>query len=78
MYNPVDIKVFVLKVAIIEFELRQPRRIWTYTTGYFHGMTKQKPLKNIVGWIILLLTAKILRDAMYLTSPNLGQITYKI
>ena len=48
---------------IIEFELREPlprSRIYTYTTGYFHDMTKQKSLRNFVEWIILLYTAKIL------------------
>ena len=65
---------------IIRFESREPRspgRIYTYTTGYFHDMTKQKSLRNIVEWNILLFTAKILQDAMYLTSPYQGQITYK-
>ena len=32
-------------------------------------MTKQKFLRNIVEWIILLFTAKLLQEAMYLTSP---------
>ena len=66
---------------IIQFEFRErrpPGRIYTYTTGYFHVMTKQKYLRNIVEWIILSFTAKILNNAMYLTSPYLSQITYKI
>ena len=59
---------------IIGFELREPRPpgrmcICTYTTSYFHGMTKQKSLRNIVEWIILF-TVKILQDAMYLTLPT--------
>ena len=65
----------------IEFELREPGppgRIYTYTTGYFHNMTKQISIRNDVVWIILLFTAKILQEAMYLTSLNLGQMTYKI
>ena len=42
-------------------------------------MTKQKSLRNIFEWIILLFTAKILLEAMSLiTSPHLGQITDKI
>ena len=44
----------------IEFELREPGptgRICNFTTGYFHVMTKQKSLRNIVVWIILLFTA---------------------
>ena len=66
---------------IIEFELRESwpsGRVCTYATGYFHDMTIQKSLKNIVEWIILLFTAKILQYAKHLTSPYLGQITYKI
>ena len=35
-------------------------------------MTKQKSLSG------LLFTAKILHEAVYLTSPYLGQITFKI
>ena len=48
---------------IIECELRKPGptgHIYTFTTGYFHDMTKQKSPRNIVVWIILLFTAKIL------------------
>ena len=69
----------MLIAQIIEFELwyGPPARICTYTTGYFHDMTKQKSPRNIVELIILLFTAKILQDAKYLTSPYLGQITYK-
>ena len=66
---------------INEFKLREPGapgHICTYTTGYFYDVAKQKSLRNIVEWIILLLTAKILQDAMYLTSTYLSQITYKI
>ena len=66
---------------IIEFELSAsgpPGRICTSTTSYFHDMTKQKSLRNIVEWIILLFTAKKLQEALYLTAPYLGQITYKI
>ena len=66
---------------IIEFELRRPGppcRICNATTVYFHDMTKQKFLRNIVEWAISLFTAKILQEAKYLTFPNLGQITYKI
>ena len=66
---------------IIEFELRgpgRPGRICTSTTGYFHDWTKQKSLRNIVEWIILLFAAKILQETMYLTSPYLGQIPFKI
>ena len=46
---------------IIEFELREPRppgRICTYATGYFHGMTKQKSVRNIVERIILFTAIK--------------------
>ena len=66
---------------IIEFELRGPglpNRICTSTTGFFQNMKKQKSLKNIVEWIILLFTAKILHEAGYLTSSHLRQITHKI
>ena len=66
---------------IIEFELREPRpfgHICTYTTGYFHDVTKQKSLRNVVEGNIVLFTAKILQDTMYFTSPFLGQIPYKI
>ena len=55
---------------VIEFELREPGpsgRTCAYTTGYFHDMTKQKSLTNIIEWIILLFTAKMLLEAMYLT-----------
>ena len=42
-------------------------------------MTRQKSLRNIFEWIILLFTAKILHEAIYLiTSPHLGQIADKI
>ena len=41
-------------------------RTCTPTTGYFHDKTKS--LRNIFEWIILLPTAKILQEAMYLTS----------
>ena len=67
---------------IIEFELRGPgllNRICTSTTFFFfQNMKKQKSLKNIVEWIILLFTAKILHEAGYLTSSHLRQITHKI
>ena len=66
---------------IIEIELSgsgPPGRICTSTTGYFHDMTKQKPLRNIVERITLLFTAKILQEAMYITLSYLGLITYKI
>ena len=57
---------------IVEFELRRTGplgRLCTSTTGYFHYMTKQKSLRNIVEWIILLFTAKILQEAMYRAFP---------
>ena len=58
---------------IIEFEVRRarpPDRICTTSTiGYFCDMTKQKSLRNIIKWIILLFTAKILQELNYLTSP---------
>ena len=41
---------------ITKFELKEPgppHRIFTSTTGYFHDMTKQKCLTNIVEWLIL-------------------------
>ena len=66
---------------IIEFESREPGPpgcICISTTGYFHDMTNQKSLKNIVEWIVLLFTATILDIAMNLISLYLGQITYKI
>ena len=66
---------------IIEFELRGhgfPCRIRSSTTGYFNDMTNQISLRNIFEWIILLFTVKKLQEAVYLTSPYQGQITYKI
>ena len=36
---------------IMEFKLREPGpngRTYTSTAGYFHGITKQKSLRNIV------------------------------
>ena len=66
---------------IIKFELRgpwPPGRICTSTAGDFQDMTKQKSLTDIVEWIILLFTAKIWHEAMYLISLYLGQITYKL
>ena len=66
---------------IIDFELRgpgPPGRISSSSYWVFSYMKKQKLPRNIVQWIILLLTAKILQEPMYLTSPYPGQITYKI
>ena len=66
---------------IIEFEVKEPGppgRTCTYTTGYFHDMIKQKSLRNIVEWIILLLLLKYCKRQSTLLSPTLGQITYKI
>ena len=40
-------------------------------------MTKQKSPRNIFEWIILF-TAKTLQETMYLTSPYLGHIPFKI
>ena len=60
---------------IIEFELTEsgsPRRTYSYK------WQNKNLLRNIFMWIVLLFTAKILQEAMYLTSPNLDQITYKI
>ena len=54
---------------IIEFELKKPGppgRIRTCRAGHFYDKTKQKSLRNIVEWIVLLSTAKILQEAMYL------------
>ena len=36
-----------------------PYMLVLYTNGYFHDMTKQKSLRNIVEWMILSFTAKI-------------------
>ena len=63
---------------IIDFELRGPAppgRTCTPITGYFRDKTKISEVKSSRR---LLFTAKILPKAMYLISPNLGQITYKI
>ena len=58
---------------IIKFEMREPGPCGrTSTTGYFYDVTKQKSLRNIAEWIILFFTAKILQEAMYLTSPQPG------
>ena len=46
--------------------------ICTFNGDYFHNMTKQKSLRNIVVRIILLFIAKILQEAMFLTSTYLG------
>ena len=52
--------------------------VWVSWPHILLQATKQKYLRNILVWIILLFTGKILQEAMYLTSPYLGQITYKI
>ena len=59
------------------FELRGPGphgRICTPITGCFHDKAKSLG-KSLSG---LLITAKILQEAIYFTFPYLGQITYKI
>ena len=58
---------------IVEFELRghgPPGRICTSITAYLYDMTKQKSLRNIVEWIILLLTAAILQEQCTLLPPT--------
>ena len=63
---------------IIEFQLRgpgPPGLTCTPIAGYFHNETKNLQRKSLRG---LLFTAKILLEAMYLTLPHLGQITFKI
>ena len=35
-------------------------------------MAKQKSQRNIFEWIVLLLSSKIMQEAIYLTSSNLG------
>ena len=63
----------------IEFELRGLGSLVAHVQLQLAiFMTKQKSLRNIVEWIILLFTAKILQEAIYITFPYLGQITYKI
>ena len=60
-----------------EFELcgpGHPGRTCTPTTGNFYDKTKFR--RNIFEWIVLF-SFKILQEAMYLTFPYLGQITYK-
>ena len=60
---------------IIEFELMEsgsPGRTYSYK------WQNKNLSRNIFMWIVLLFTAKILQEAMYLTSPYLDQITYKI
>ena len=62
---------------IIELQLRGPGPPWrtcTPITGYF--MTIQKSPRKIFEWITVLFTAKMLQEAMHLTSPYLEQITY--
>ena len=52
---------------IIEFDERgpgPPGRICTSTTSYFHDTKKQKSLRNIIEWIILLFDDKILQEAL--------------
>ena len=63
----------------IELKLKgpgPPNGICTSTIGYFHDMTIQKSLRNIIESSILLYDAKILQEAISLTTPYLGQITY--
>ena len=68
---------------IIEFELRGAWAPWSHMYFYFlplffffFFMTKEKSLTKTFEWIIFI--AKILQDAMYLTSAYRGQITYII
>ena len=49
-------------------------RICTPITGYFHDKTKIST-KNLR---VVIISAKLLQEAMYFTFPYLGQITYKI
>ena len=63
---------------IIEFKLREsrfPGRTCTPTTCYFHDKTKISKRKSASGLVI---AAKILQEAMHLTSLYLSQIAYKI
>ena len=60
---------------IIEFELTEsgsPGRTYSYKWQNINLF------RNIFMWIVLLFTARLLQETMYLTSPYLGQITYKI
>ena len=66
---------------IIEFELRgpgPPGRTYAPKTAFFfffHDKTKLSKANVRVNYYLLL---KILLEAMYLTSPHLGQVIYKI
>ena len=60
----------MLMEQIIEFELRvpgPPGRTCTHENGYFHEEEKSSSRSSLI--------AKILQEAMYLTSPYRGQIT---
>ena len=64
----------------IEFESLGPGsigRTCTPETGYFHLKHKNLPGKSSRE-ILFNLLLKILQEAMCLTSPLLGQVTYKI
>ena len=52
-----------------------PGRICTSRTGCFHDKTIIFKENISIGFLFI---AKILQEAMYFTSPYLGQITYKI
>ena len=62
---------------IIELQLRGsglPGQTCTPLTGYFHGKTKISQENLRVDYYLLLKSCK--RQSMYLTFPNLDQITY--
>ena len=64
---------------IVEFEVRGMGPLVVHVLlQLVIFMTKQKSLRNIFEWIILLFTSKILQEAMHITFPYLGQITNKI
>ena len=65
---------------IIEFELKGPGPLNRTCPKLVIFVTKQKSFKEDlrVDFTGLLFTAKILQEAMYLTSPYSGQISCKI
>ena len=75
-------KLATIREMLIEqlFELRGPGppcSVCTPITGCFHDKTIMFK-ENTKYSTRLLFTTRILQEAMYFTSPYLGQITYKI
>ena len=63
---------------IIEFEVRGPGLLAVHVfLQLVILMTKQKYITKVFNRIILLFTSKILKKAMHLTCPYMGQITSK-